>query len=201
VKSLTQSIVGVTAVAVGLLGVSGAALAAPPPWAHGYDARYDQGYDYARVVDVDPILREVRTTVPRRECWDESQQAYPEARAHSAASAGPTILGGIIGGVIGSQIGHGRGRSVATVAGTLLGAGIGHEAASRRVPEEQEEQYAEPEERIVQRCTVRYDERFDQQVDGYRVTYVYHGRQYTTRTPYDPGERIRIRVDVTPAAY
>ena len=194
-KTLTQSIVGVTAVAVGLLGISGAALATPP-WARVDQPHYDE-YDYARVVDVDPILREVRTEVPRRECWGESQQVYP-GRDHGAESVGPTLLGGIIGGVIGSQIGHGRGRNVATVAGTLLGAGIGHETASRHLPEDR---YAEPEERVVQRCTVRYDDRIDQRIDGYRVTYVYHGRQYTTRTPYDPGERIRIRVDVAPAEY
>ena len=195
VKTLTQSIVGVTAVTLGLLGVSGAALATPP-WARASEPRYEE-YDYARVVDVEPVMREVRTEVPRRECWDESQQVYPGGM-HGVESVGPTLLGGIIGGVIGSQIGHGRGRNVAAVAGTLLGAGIGHEAAARNMPEDR---YAEPEERVVQRCTVRYDDRIDQRIDGYRVTYVYHGRQYTTRTPYDPGERIRVRVDVAPVEY
>ena len=35
---------------------------------------------------------------------------------------------------------------------------------------------------------------------GYDVTYRYDGRTYRTRTPYDPGERLRVRVDqyVTP---
>ena len=35
-------------------------------------------------------------------------------------------------------------------------------------------------------------------VAGYRVTCEYAGRQYVTRMPYDPGERIRVRVAVTP---
>ena len=36
---------------------------------------------------------------------------------------------------------------------------------------------------------------------GYhKDVYQYAGRRYMTRMPYDPGERIRIRVDVTPAA-
>jgi hypothetical protein len=31
------------------------------------------------------------------------------------------------------------------------------------------------------------------------VTYEYQGRTYQTRLPYDPGEKIRIRVAVSPA--
>jgi uncharacterized protein YcfJ len=32
--------------------------------------------------------------------------------------------------------------------------------------------------------------------NAYDVTYEYAGRTYTTRTDYDPGERIRVRVEV-----
>ena len=35
-------------------------------------------------------------------------------------------------------------------------------------------------------------------IDGYEVTYVYGGREYVTHMPYDPGDRIRVRVAVTP---
>src|SRR4051812_48770836 len=40
-----------------------------------YDSRYDrdEGYDYARVVDVQPLTRRVRVTAPQRECWDETR--------------------------------------------------------------------------------------------------------------------------------
>jgi hypothetical protein len=30
------------------------------------------------------------------------------------------------------------------------------------------------------------------------VTYEYHGRMYSTVMPYDPGERMRVRVSVVP---
>ena len=40
---------------------------------------------------------------------------------------------------------------------------------------------------------------FVERIEGYDVTYEYAGREYVTRMPYDPGERIRVRVDVTPA--
>ena len=36
-----------------------------------------------------------------------------------------------------------------------------------------------------------------ERVDGYDVTYEYAGRQYRTRRDYHPGERIRVRVDVS----
>jgi uncharacterized protein YcfJ len=35
-------------------------------------------------------------------------------------------------------------------------------------------------------------------VSAYDVTYQYGGRNYTTRTNYNPGNRIRVRVDVRP---
>ena len=35
-------------------------------------------------------------------------------------------------------------------------------------------------------------------VTEYDVTYEYAGREYTTRTQYHPGDRIRVRVDVRP---
>lgn len=35
---------------------------------------------------------------------------------------------------------------------------------------------------------------YREQIDGYRVTYVFRGREYTTRMAYDPGSRVRIRV-------
>jgi uncharacterized protein YcfJ len=40
---------------------------------------------------------------------------------------------------------------------------------------------------------------WEERTDGYRVTYVYNGRKGVTELPYRPGDRIRVRVDVTPA--
>jgi uncharacterized protein YcfJ len=201
VSTVRKSIVSVATVAVGLLGITGSALAAPPPWVHGGRHYTEDGYDYARVVDVDPIMTQVRSAVPRRDCYNEVQRSsgYSYSRGYSSQSAAPTLIGGIIGGVIGSQIGHGHGRSVATVAGTLLGAGIG-QAAGRNANDRAYE-YEEPQERVVQRCSMTYDDQVEQRIDGYRVTYVYQGREYSTRMPYDPGDRVRIRVDVIPAGY
>ena len=155
-------------------------------------------YAYARVVDVDPIVRHVRVSVPKRECYTETRYddvSYTEsAGPPSRPSPGAMILGGIVGAALGNQIGHGHGRRAATVAGAVIGTAIGHEASSRspqRVVTESRPYDAE-------RCEVRYDEQFEDRVEGYRVTYEYNGIRQTTQLPYDPGDRIRVRVNVQP---
>jgi len=160
-------------------------------------------YDYARVVDVDPIYRDVRVTVPRQECFNETRyEEVPDRRYGPHPSAGSMILGGIIGAAIGNQIGSGDGRRAATVAGALIGTALGHDAAERRAADDR---YAsvDPQDRPLrsyeeQRCSTRYEDRYEKHLDGYRVTYLYDGHRHTTQLPYDPGERVRVRVDVLP---
>lgn len=170
----------------------------------------DAGYDYARVIDVDPIVRYVQVRTPVRECWEETRyhdtrydhhgygERYRDAPRRS--EAGATIAGGIIGGVIGRQFGGGSGRDAMTLVGTLVGAAIGNERVRRAEAYDRYEPYAayEREARPVTRCETRYQAREEERIDGYRVTYRYNGQTYTTRTDYDPGDRLRVRVAVTP---
>jgi uncharacterized protein YcfJ len=182
-------------VVAGVIGVTATALASPPPWAqsrHNRGRAHDSGYDYAPVVHVQPIVRQVRIETPRRECWDDVR--YVESKPHISdpAVGGRALLGGLIGGVIGHQFGSGRGRDAATVAGAVIGANVGYDSAARKSP-------SAGHEEVVERCGVRYEEEYEERIEGYRVTYEYNGREYTTRLPYDPGERIRVRVAVAPA--
>ncbi|MFM7067163.1 MAG: glycine zipper 2TM domain-containing protein [Gammaproteobacteria bacterium] len=155
----------------------------------------DTSYEEARVISAEPILREVRREVPVRECWDETRAVGGYDPRNG--TAGGAILGGLIGGAVGNQIGKGDGRRAATVAGAIIGAAVGHDvaeqkrAAEGRLPSVREE--------VVQRCDTRYETQIEERRDGYRVTYEYQGRTYQTRLPYDPGERLRIRVAVSPA--
>jgi len=176
-------------VVAGVLGVTSVALAAAPPWLNfRHNRGYGSGYDYAPVTRVEPIVRQVRIETPRRECYDDVR--YVDERPPQVA--GRTLLGGIIGGVIGHQFGSGHGRDAATVAGAVIGAAVGNDSARR--------QYGtDTREERVERCNVRYDHEYEERIDGYRVTYEYNGREYTTRMPYDPGERIKVRVAVAPA--
>lgn len=185
----------VSGLAVGLFVASAGAWADHDRDAYPYDSdrqgRYGASeYDYAQVVDVQPIRRQVRVNEPVRECWDETR--YDSDGPFSSSHVGGTLLGGLIGGVLGNQVGSGRGRTVARVGGAIVGGAIGHNVSRNRQGSDYRVQ------RPVERCEVRYRDSWDERIDGYDVTYLYGGRQYTTRMPYDPGERIRIRVDVTP---
>jgi uncharacterized protein YcfJ len=185
--------------AVGLATASAGALADHDRGIYRYDEtdRYDRDdrygngdYDYARVVNVEAIRRHVRISEPVRECWDET--TYESDGPFSSRHVGSTVLGGLIGGVVGNQIGRGRGRDTARIAGAVIGGAIGNSVSHDR----QGSDYGR--ERLIERCEVRHRDRWEERVDGYRVTYEYAGREYTTRMPYDPGDRVRIRVDVTP---
>ena len=55
---------------------------------------------------------------------------------------------------------------------------------------------AVPQEREVQRCGTVDGTR--PQLQGYEVHYVYAGREYKAQLPYDPGQRLRVNVDVQP---
>lgn len=186
--------------ACGLLLAAQTASAGHDHWGPGKH-RGHRDTDYARVIDVDPIVRQVRVSVPRRECWMETRYEEIEhpATVRTHGAAGSMILGGIIGAAVGNQIGSGDGRRAATVAGAIIGSAIGHDVAERRAARAQPAAYyTETRPYEVERCKVSYHEEYEERIEGYRVTYEYNGRRYTTRLPYDPGDRIRVSVDVRP---
>lgn len=150
-------------------------------------------YDYARVISAQPLVRYVTVTTPVRECWEEMQYYSVDTRPRD--SGGSTLLGAVIGGAIGHQFGSGRGNDAATVAGALIGAAVGNDSARKRNAGYGVETYKRP----VKRCQTRYKERQEERIDGYRVTYRYNGQKYVTEMPYDPGNRLRVRVDIRPA--
>ena len=77
----------------------------------------------------------------------------------------------------------------------IIGAAVGHQQAVKRAA------YASQpaQEYTVQRCETRYRDEWQERTDGYRVTYVYNGRRQVTELANRPGDRIRVRVDVSPA--
>jgi uncharacterized protein YcfJ len=175
----TRQKLAVLASATMLLGTPAAVLA-------------DAQYDYAKVISAQPKIRQVTVTTPVKECWEETQN-YTVNR-NAGGSVGSTIFGAIVGGVVGHQFGSGHGNDAATVAGSLIGAAIGNDVAKRR-----NGAGVEQHSRPVQRCETRYQESREERIDGYRVTYRFNGQKYVTDMPYDPGETIRVRVDVRPA--
>lgn len=183
-----------------LLGLCALALVLPGLAAADPDdgRRAERGrYVYGRVIKVQPVIRYVTVKVPVRECWDERQYRSAHNSAYPG-TGGSTIVGAIIGGVIGNQFGSGRGRRATTALGALIGGSLAQKAAIRRA--ESEGRYDSAESYVVQRCTTSYDYREEERIDGYDVTYRYKGDTYLTRMPSDPGQRIRLRVRITPVA-
>lgn len=151
-----------------------------------YRSSSDAYYDRAKVTRVQPIVDVVRVPTEHRECWTEEVE-------HSARRSDPNagmLIGGIIGGVVGHQMGHGRGNKAATAAGAVIGAAVGRRAAR----DDYEPGYSTDE----RRCRVDHGYEEHERVSGYRVTYRYQGRLYTTRMNDEPGKFIRVRVAVNP---
>jgi uncharacterized protein YcfJ len=166
--------------------------------------------DVATVISSTPVYERVST--PRRECRVEQVVSYEERRTtrqvyddrgydDSKRGVGPgTVLGAVLGGVIGHQFGNSSGgRDRGTAAGAVIGGLIGHDAENRggydRVTSRQVYDVERvPVSRNVERCNVVADYR--DEIRGYDVRYNYQGREYTTRTSYDPGRTISVNVDV-----
>jgi uncharacterized protein YcfJ len=144
-------------------------------------------YAYADVLRSEPYYEIVRVQRPREECFEDTV-----VHREGGASGGGAVLGAIIGGVIGNQVGKGSGRKAATVAGAVAGGAIGNEAERRNNPE----RYYETAQT---RCRIVDGWEEERRIAGYDVEYRYRGQVYMSRLPYDPGERLRIRVSVTPA--
>jgi uncharacterized protein YcfJ len=154
------------------------------------------GYtDYAEVVDVEPIVRIVQVSSPQRECWQEEVH-YRDQPSGGGNTAAGMILGGLAGAVIGHQFGHGDDRNTNSLAGGIIGSGVGY-GLSNRAPRAGGYDNISYEER----CRTLDNYHSEEHIEGYRVTYLYHGQTFTTQLPYDPGERLRVHVDVDPAQY
>jgi uncharacterized protein YcfJ len=136
--------------------------------------------DYARVVEVSPQYEEINQ--PRKECTTEYVPVYRERR-----SVGGAIIGGITGGLIGSHVGRGNGRVAGAAVGAITGALVGD-----RIDNDD----GRVTERPVRSC--RTIDNWQTRVQGYAVTYEYQGHTYTTVLPYDPGDRLRVRISVAP---
>ena len=175
-------------------------------------------YDYARVVRVDPVLDgsySTASTYGNQRCYDSySAGSYQRdgyyrndgyyRDGYGSSQAGrnvATIVGGIAGAVIGSKVGGGSG----TYAATAIGSMVGGMAGRGIYDQSQRDRYTRPAsvrvcdpEPVGRYGNDRYDSYRTGSASAYDVTYEYAGRQYTRRMDYHPGDRVRVRVDVSP---
>lgn len=110
-----------------------------------------------------------------------------------------TVVGGVVGAVLGSQVGGGSARYATSALGSMVGGIAGQKVYENSV------RSRNPRTGTVTVCDPVPDDRYYDSygtrgngVGAYDVTYEYGGREYTARTNYHPGDRIRVLVDVRP---
>lgn len=166
-----------------LTGLAAAvAVSTTSAWAH-------TSYEYAPVIDARPVYQQVRVEIPEQHCWNEQVAV----RQSSSESRTPMVVGTIIGGALGNAVGSNKSsRRVGTVAGAALGASIGRDVGkSGSTPSSTRYQ-------TVQHCETVNQHRYEERVVGYQVRYHYNGQDHSVRMSHDPGDRIRLRVQVQP---
>ncbi len=142
-------------------------------------------YGYATVLSSEPVIKLVHVSQPRQQCWDQ-RLLVSEPRRHSGTH---TLLGALIGGAIGNAVGHNKSnKRVGAFAGALLGGSIANDM----------QQQPRQRVRTVTQCETVSIDRTEERVIGYRVTYHYQGKTYTTRMRRDPGDSVRVRLTVSP---
>lgn len=151
--------------------------------------------DYAQVISATPEYE--RVNHPTQQCSTEYiRGAYRNDQSNSDPSYTGTIVGGVAGALLGSRLGKGNGNRAATAAGAIAGAVIGNQIQSQN---RAARCGARPTERYepVQRCEAV--DHWENRLTGYRVVYQYGGRTHSAVLPYDPGQRLAVRVAVAPA--
>jgi uncharacterized protein YcfJ len=165
---------------IALIGLTGLAFSAPG-MATGFQ-------DRAEVVSTTPIYESVNE--PRRECWNEQVGYETPSRQRDYGGA---VLGGLFGGLLGHQIGKGSGRDWGTAVGAATGAIVGDNIDNSG------NQAVSGAPQYEQRC--RQIDNWSRRLTGYNVTYRYHDRIYSAVLPYDPGQTVRVNVNVSLAEH
>ena len=171
-------------------------------------------YGWADVLRVDPVYDDTpgdaganptgsaETAEPKQECYEEQVLQDPgQASAPSDSGGkrvGGTIIGALVGSLIGSRFGKGDGRKAATAAGAVAGGVIGNNVAANS-----NDAPARPPRYTTQRRCRPVDGTGtgagQRRLVGYDVEYRYRGEVYNARMNTDPGDRMRVKVTVTPA--
>lgn len=156
----------------------------------GTTALAETSFEYAQVLESRPLYQVVEVATPQEQCWEEE---IAVDRRRGSDSSTPVIVSTILGGAIGNAVGHNKSnKRVGTVLGAVLGHSIGRDIV-RGNKQSSRRQYE-----LVQRCQTVYEQHEEERLIGYQVTYLYNGEERSVRTDSDPGDQIRLRVNVQP---
>jgi uncharacterized protein YcfJ len=152
-------------------------------------------YGWADVLRVDPVYETGAPAVAAYEdCYEEQVIEPGSADVDNGKRTGATVLGAIIGGIIGNRFGKGDGRKATTAVGVVAGGVVGNNLASGPSGNNGNA----PKYTTRRRCPGDDAAASPRRVVAYDVEYRYRGEIYTSRMSGDPGDRMRVRVSVTP---
>lgn len=159
---------------------------------------YDQDrIDYARVIHVSPITKTVEIANPVERCWDK-RVAYQTPRQSSGYVHRNEVFGALIGATVANQVAKkSSNRKAATVAGAVIGTMIGNDIKKKKHGYYNNQ----VSYKTVKHCETQQNVSYEETVVAYKVRYKYRGKEYTTRMNHHPGDRIKVRVSVTPVDY
>jgi len=168
---------------------------------HKYGNRAHATYDYAKVVNVDPVYETYQVNHPVEKCYDKRVPVRQQPK-HRNSSYTNEIIGGVIGGAIGNRVGKrggGSARDVATVIGAVLGASVANDIERKKTRKKyQHNDYADSGYKVVQHCELHDSYHSKRELVGYNVAYRYHGNVYYTKLDRHPGKKIKVKVVVNP---
>ena len=157
-------------------------------------------YDYAKVVNVQPVYETYQVNNPVEQCYQEQVQVKKRVPYGSGnGSYTNEILGGVVGGVVGNQVGKvgsGKARDVVTVVGAVLGASVASDLERRHT---RRKGLDNPSYETVEHCEIKDSYTTERKISSYDVSYRYNGNVYHTKSNQHPGDRIRVQVIVKPA--
>jgi len=146
-------------------------------------------YEYGTVVESVPIVKNIRVSTPRDECWDQDV-VYRQSYGNDGVGA---VVGAIVGGAIGNAVGHKKkNKQIGAVLGAILGGTIGSSVDNQR-------RWHSRSYGTEEVCETIHDYHQVERIVGYRVRYRFNNETYTTRTETDPGDTIKLRLAVSPA--
>jgi uncharacterized protein YcfJ len=156
-------------------------------------------YQWAEVVGAQPVYQQVAVNVPQQQCWNQqvpvTTSYYTEGDYRPKENLTGILVGGLIGAAVGNHLGHGAGnRKVGAVAGGLLGASVANDVGRNNSMRQQSQtQWVNQ-----QQCQTVSQMQYQQQLTGYRVSYLFNGRVLTAMMDRDPGPQVQVWVDVRP---
>jgi len=171
-----------------------------------HNSRNHVSYDYAKVMNVNPVYETYKVNHPVEHCYDE-RVPVSNKTAKRNGSYTNEIIGGVIGAAVGNRVGKrggGSARDVATVVGAVLGASVANDIekrGSRNRSNQRSEHYSHNNTayKTVQYCELQDSYTTKREVVGYDVAYRYNGQVYHTNLERHPGQKIRVQVAVKPA--